>query len=151
MMAMYSPYVSSSLNFHSFSPPLPHFLRKINFLFDFRLIIIKTSSTGPNWKNKFFNKLLRQPHKHLHHRKTKKQTQGSNQRLTAPLNQTKVPVSNICSVGQCSSKCGSRPTGGSWNNFIFFQNIFFQNQTWPDLIGSKIHFMLKLKKCVTSH
>ena len=49
------------------------------------IIIIKTSSTGPSWKNKIVYKLLTQPHKHLRHGKTEKQTQERIQRLTAPL------------------------------------------------------------------
>ena len=36
------------------------------------IIIIKTSITGPSWKNKIVYKLLSQPHKHLRHRKLKK-------------------------------------------------------------------------------
>ena len=48
-------------------------------------IIIKTGSTGPSGKNKIVHKLLMQPHKDLHHRKTEKQTQESNQWLTTPL------------------------------------------------------------------
>ena len=44
---------------------------------------------------KLFFKLLSQPHKHLLHGKLKKSTtRGSNQRLTAPLNPSSVPVSN---------------------------------------------------------
>ena len=36
------------------------------------IINIKTSSTGPSWKNKVVYKLLSQPHKHLCHGKLKK-------------------------------------------------------------------------------
>ena len=48
------------------------------------IIIIKTSSSGPSGKIKIGFKLLTQPQKYLRHGKTEKQTQGSNQRLTAP-------------------------------------------------------------------
>ena len=59
------------------------------------IIIIKTSSKGPSGKNTIVYKLLSQPHKHLSHGKLKKSTtQGSNQRLTAPLNPSNVLVPN---------------------------------------------------------
>ena len=57
-------------------------------------IIIKTSSTGPSGKNKIVHKLLSQPHKHLTTENWRAPTQGSNQRLTAPLNPSSIPVSN---------------------------------------------------------
>ena len=46
----------------------------------------------PQW-GKFVYKLLTKPHKHLHHRKQKNKLE-KNKRLTAPLNTSKVPVSN---------------------------------------------------------
>ena len=58
------------------------------------IIIIKTSSTDPSGKNKIVYKLLTQPHKHLRHGKTEKQTQESSQRLTALLNPSNVSESN---------------------------------------------------------
>ena len=39
-------------------------------------LIIKTSSTGPSFKNKAFYKLLSQPNKHLHHGKRRKHNSG---------------------------------------------------------------------------
>ena len=57
------------------------------------IIIIKTSRTGPSVKNKIVYKFS-QPHKHLRHGNLKNTTQGSNQRLTAPLNPFNVPVLN---------------------------------------------------------
>ena len=57
-------------------------------------IIIETISTGPSGKNKIVYKLLTQPHNHLRHGNTEKENQGSNQRLTAPLNPSNVPLSN---------------------------------------------------------
>ena len=53
------------------------------------IIIIKTSCTGSSGEKNVY-KLLTQPHKHLLHEKTEKQTQGSNQRLTAPWNPSNV-------------------------------------------------------------
>ena len=58
------------------------------------IIIIRTSSAGQSGKNKMVYKLSTQPHKHLRHGKTEKQTQGINQRLTALLNPSNVQVSN---------------------------------------------------------
>ena len=63
------------------------------------IIIIKTSSTGPSDnKNKIVYKSITQPHKHLRHGKIETRTHGNNQRLTALLNPSNVPVSN--SVGK---------------------------------------------------
>ena len=63
------------------------------------IIIIKTTSTGPSDnKNKIVYKSITQPHKHLRHGKNETQTHGNNQRLTALLNPSNVPVSN--SVGK---------------------------------------------------
>ena len=57
------------------------------------IIIIKTSSKSPSGKNNFFINRFATPQAHVP-RKTEKQTQESNQRLTDPLNQFNVPVSN---------------------------------------------------------
>ena len=58
------------------------------------IIIIKTQQQRPKWEQQIVYKFLMQPHKHLRHGKTEKQIQGSDQRLTAPLNPSNVPVSN---------------------------------------------------------
>ena len=57
------------------------------------LLLLKTSGTGLSVENKIVHKLLSQPHKHLRHGRLKK-PQGSNHRLTAPLNPSNIPVSN---------------------------------------------------------
>ena len=48
------------------------------------IIIIKTSSTGPSGKNKILYKIAYATPQAPEPRKTEKQTQWSNQRLTAP-------------------------------------------------------------------
>ena len=58
------------------------------------IIIIKTSRTGPSGKNNVVSKFLSQPRKTEENR-----TQGSNQRLPAPLNPSSVPVSNTVQEG----------------------------------------------------
>ena len=78
--------------------------------------IMKTSSTDPSGKNKIVYELLSQPHRqrcrgclwgfpHLCRGKLKKTTQGSNPRLTAPINPTfqcqtqcrkVIPHTNLC-------------------------------------------------------
>ena len=63
------------------------------------LLLLKPTATGQSGENKIAYKLLSQPHKHLCHRKLKNTTQGSNQRLIAPLNPSNAPVSNT-SVGK---------------------------------------------------
>ena len=56
------------------------------------IIIIKTSSTGPSRKTKLFINCFRSPTSTCSMGK-ENATQGSNQRLTAPLNPSSVPVS----------------------------------------------------------
>ena len=70
------------------------------------IIIIKTSSTGSSGKNKIVYKLLLQPHKHQLHGKLKNTTQGTNQRLTSPLNPSNVPVSTQCGEGHSTHESG---------------------------------------------
>ena len=74
------------------------------------VVIIKTSSTFPSWKNKIVYKLHTQSHKHLRHGKTEKQTQGSNERLTAPLNPSNFPVSNTVWVRSPHTSLGRQET-----------------------------------------
>ena len=57
------------------------------------IIIIKTSSTGPDGKTELFINCLCNPTSTCA-TENKKQTQWSNQQLTAPLNPSNVPVSN---------------------------------------------------------
>ena len=59
------------------------------------IIIFKTNNTGPSGKNKIVHKLLSQPHKDLRQEKMNKHDLRSYQRLTAPLNSSNVPVSNV--------------------------------------------------------
>ena len=68
--------------------------------------IKKTSSTGPSGKNKIVYKFISQPQQHLRQGKLKNTTQGSNQRLTAPLNPFNVPVSIQCREGDSTHKSG---------------------------------------------
>ena len=70
------------------------------------IIIIKTSSTGQSRKSKIAYATPRTPAPEKNE-KTEKQAQGSNQRLTAPLNPSNVPCQTQCREGH--SRYESRP------------------------------------------
>ena len=59
------------------------------------IIIMKTCSTGPSGKNEIDLKIACATlQAHVQRKQNENQTQGSNQRLTARLNPSNVPVSN---------------------------------------------------------
>ena len=51
------------------------------------LLLLKPAAQAQAGKSRILYKLLSQPHKYQRHRKLKNTTQGSKQRLSAPINQ----------------------------------------------------------------
>ena len=75
--------VNTVKNVHHLHPELDYFI-----------IIVKTSTTGQSGKNKIVHQMLSQPQAPAARKTEENTTQGSNQRLTAPLNPSSVPMSN---------------------------------------------------------
>ena len=94
--------------------------------YQFDIIIIKSSSTGLSGENKLFIKCFRN-WKTGKKRKTEEQIQRSNQRFTAPLNASDVPVSNKVKEDHSSHESG--PPGNTLQ-IVMFYTLILQTLMW---------------------